>query len=511
MAVVRKKKRGFGLFGRQENHVDALVVNDYRVGTIRSRKPVYVDSDGIIAGDIFAPQVTVAGFVYGFVIGQMVTVEADGEVWGDIYSCAFQVEEGGKVNGWMSSIDEGVYQALINNDTSLHLFQHERNHLKPDALSKDLQAAVQESLSAFPPDRVNILRQLQHQAALASTARNELERTFDERLRELTELTAAEAERLNKELQKLEGEYQTLKKYIAQLNNQLEAKDQDVQERAQSLENAQRKIEQQADELEGLQAQYDLQTREVDHLKQHIDQLEDDLRQSSFARDEDAERMRNLEVASKTSLERASELEEALQRWQELAEVTERQSQELKTEMELLRQQTEESSQTLELERNKRYKLEQELMDNRGELQQLRSQLSDHEQNSAQAAELSARIGELEEGLARKTQELDFTKRAMVESTAALSQAKRQLDGLEAELIPAREKLAALEVARAQIETLKSDLTHANQYVNKLQRQHRDLEVGAQKQIVDLQAQLTQLRKSSQQVQEQLNWHKNAL
>src|SRR5687768_1638698 len=94
-----------------------LHVEDYHVGDLHRETPVRVS--GTVAGNILAPKVVVAGLLYGVVAALEVIIEEQGQVWGDVYAHSIRLEGGGKVHGWISTLDQEAYHALRAGDTHL--------------------------------------------------------------------------------------------------------------------------------------------------------------------------------------------------------------------------------------------------------------------------------------------------------------------------------------------------------------------------------------------------------
>ena len=84
----------------------------YSVENVHSNQAVVIKANSILVGDIYAPQVIVAGMVYGYVVAGEVIIEPGGQIWGDIYATSIGAMPGCKVHGWISSLDEGTVDLL---------------------------------------------------------------------------------------------------------------------------------------------------------------------------------------------------------------------------------------------------------------------------------------------------------------------------------------------------------------------------------------------------------------
>ena len=87
---------------------DSFEVAEYHIGDIRSDSSVVVAQGATLVGDLLAPEVVVAGIVYGYVACRRLTVGPSGQVWGDIYTNSLELAPSGKVNGWICTRDAGT-------------------------------------------------------------------------------------------------------------------------------------------------------------------------------------------------------------------------------------------------------------------------------------------------------------------------------------------------------------------------------------------------------------------
>ncbi|MBK8934681.1 MAG: polymer-forming cytoskeletal protein [Chloroflexi bacterium] len=78
----------------------------YLVTDIYETQPVAVATGSPVMGNIFAPQVLVAGLLAGTAVAQEVTVQGSGQLWGDIFAMRFHLEPGGQIRGWINTLTE---------------------------------------------------------------------------------------------------------------------------------------------------------------------------------------------------------------------------------------------------------------------------------------------------------------------------------------------------------------------------------------------------------------------
>ncbi len=150
------------------------------VENVRSNRPILIDKGSVIVGDIYAPQVVVEGMVYGYVVSTSVTVEKDGQIWGDICASAVDLRPGCKVHGWISSLDEGTVNLLRLNHLSVGDVPSSGKYAASAETTALLERLIpeMEAEEEISTRRVEIWRRLQSEAANAISARIELEATL---------------------------------------------------------------------------------------------------------------------------------------------------------------------------------------------------------------------------------------------------------------------------------------------------------------------------------------------
>ncbi len=167
------------LFGRQKD--SKHYHTGYSVEDVHSNQTVVIKENSVLVGDIYAPQVIVAGMVYGYVVASEVIIEPPGQIWGDICATSVAAMPGSKVHGWISSLDEGTVDLLRLGQLAI-----EEVPKTGELATSAHRAAELEKLAPQLGDdkklnreRIEIWRKLRSEAAAAVSARVELEQSFD--------------------------------------------------------------------------------------------------------------------------------------------------------------------------------------------------------------------------------------------------------------------------------------------------------------------------------------------
>ncbi|KPK14032.1 MAG: hypothetical protein AMJ56_00145 [Anaerolineae bacterium SG8_19] len=180
-----------------------LEVQGYKLGDIQTELTVNVTKEAAIAGNVLAPRVIVAGIIYGFVASREVVVESTGQIWGDVHSVALEIAPGGKLHGWMSTLDEGTVDLLRSGELSTVDLDETGQRTIPQEILDILPGDVVSLDGREAEPRLLIWRQLRAEAAMALLARSEIEATFERRLSELvnsTSINSASEKELESEL-----------------------------------------------------------------------------------------------------------------------------------------------------------------------------------------------------------------------------------------------------------------------------------------------------------------------
>lgn len=161
-------------------------LSGYRVENVRSNRPVIVSEQSVIVGDIYAPQVFVAGMVFGYIVSGEVTIDPKGQIWGDICASSVVVMPGSKVHGWISTMDEGTINLLRLDQLWIEEVPRTGEFATTTDASGILAKLVPDIVheDGLNAQRVEIWRSLQSEAAAAFAARTELEQVFSSHVEE---------------------------------------------------------------------------------------------------------------------------------------------------------------------------------------------------------------------------------------------------------------------------------------------------------------------------------------
>ncbi|MCA9982093.1 MAG: polymer-forming cytoskeletal protein, partial [Anaerolineales bacterium] len=251
MTVAKNRQRGLGLFGGRDRH-PSKTITEYHLEDIISDEAIYIAPGAIVAGDVYAPRVVVAGLIYGFVVSLVVEIETGAEIWGDVYARQIQIARSAQLNGWVSTLNEDEYRALRQSDTELGLWMANRSDSSLNTLPEELHQNVQDTIASMPPGRVNVLRRLQLEIGAALVARAELEQAFEERVQEVAGESLSEAGRLRTQIASLTAEQNTKAEQLNQLQTRLQNREKELTDEKQALIEAQALIDQQVSRIEEL-------------------------------------------------------------------------------------------------------------------------------------------------------------------------------------------------------------------------------------------------------------------
>jgi hypothetical protein len=169
------------IFGKKS---DWHELSGYTIGDVHNEKTVHVSEGASVAGDIFAPRVIVNGLVYGFLMCRELIVEPSGQVWGDVLTVSYQVMPKGKINGWISTLDEGTVDLLISGELVPADIVLETPELPDGQKIGDVTA-----VNLANEEDHYIYRQLRSELAAALLARREIELSFESRLGEALQVS----------------------------------------------------------------------------------------------------------------------------------------------------------------------------------------------------------------------------------------------------------------------------------------------------------------------------------
>ena len=425
----------------------------------------------MVAGNIVAPRVVVAGMLYGHVVTGEATVRSKGQVWGDIHACAVQVEAGGVVHGWLSKLTETQLAGLLAGELPVDDFLTLLPAVPAGALPAEIRSLVQvaESPPAGQTEQLALLRFLQMETASALTARAELERKFEQRLAEVAGDTLSQARALKQALDMTRDELDQVQLELAQNVAELQRRTSQVGQLQEEVGELRLALQEQHNTHQDLQVSFGQKVAELGRLLAANELLEEQVQDSVLRFDVYASRVENLESALQASLQRTAEQEEALLRWQELAEVTQQRVVELQAELHGLRAQATESERVIEMLRQQRLRAEEAWAEVNATLEEVLNRPESVAAGipagdvgeTARLAEALAEAARLAEALAEADQKL-----MILEQTVATAEESAQ--GLQEQLLwyKATEKSTSLTVVQ-----LQSDLAEREEALGEMQAQ----------------------------------------
>lgn len=325
----------------------------YFVGDIREEQPVAVAAGATVVGNIYAPQVMVVGLLSGSVVGREVTVQAEGQIWGDIYAVRLHVEPGGVVRGWINTLAEAEYGRLQNSREALGELSAQRLSDLPDSVKP-------EHYDLRDAESLNLLRQLQQETAVALAARNELEETFDQRLAEIAGDVSTQLTAVREELKTTKSELLLWQEQARTNADALQQRETQLERQSRELNLAQETLTRTNQDLEALRESYAQKETVYNELVLAKAGTDTHLHEALNQVDTLTGRVHNIEIALQASLTHSSDQEDALVRWQELAEATEAKVKELEKELASAQQQIEQSSDVIGMLRQQRKQMEEE-------------------------------------------------------------------------------------------------------------------------------------------------------
>ena len=479
-------------------------IDGYRVEDLNSEQPVWVTADSTMLGNIIAPEIRIDGMVHGAAVSQSITIVEGGQIWGNLYTASLQIEPGGAVYGWTSSIDEAQF-VTIQSLGSL-----------PDNWSASAvppAAAGGSDLAAQDPAYMDAFNRLRQEAASAKAARAELEHTFDKRLSEVAGETAARVVSLREELATTRSTLTAVQQRAADLESNLEASRQQVERQTEALATNRALLEQQTEELQKNQESYEAKSAAYDQLYTSYRALDANFIAAQQQIDRLENKIDSLESALQNNLQHSAEQESSLIHWQELAEDYQKQIADLDSKLQSSDYQAVEHSRVIDMLRAQRDQLEEEWQQAQEELLLLRERdtrlLSKEElkkeQSLAEAFEAAQHeIVELKTAVSKLSKyedqalwyeaDLETARVELQETRAALGKQATRLTHLQEELETTRATTAAKD---AEIDQLNQRLDKQIQHAHALeQRLNQEAEVKGvdrrttQKSIQKLQLQL---------------------
>ena len=427
------KKRFFnrvGSFLKREK--DWLEITGYHAEAIHSEQPVRLMVGATVASDVYAPKVATAGLIRGFVVSLELLVEAEGQIWGDVYTSLLMVEPGGKVQGWLSTIDEDDYDLLAQGEITPTTLT---NALNAPTLPTRPKLSADDLLPNDDQGQLAILRRIRMEAAEALVARAELEEAFEEKLAERAGEKIAEAEKLRQELLVVRGDLLAIERQQGSMSEKLQLRDQTVSSQTEQVTQLQVELEEKTAALNNLLQMHEEQGQLKTAIESEFNELNEALRSERERVEVLSARMENMEPALQASLQRAADQQEALVRWQELAELGENQVGGLNEELVNAQGKLEDTEGMLGMLRKQRDKLQDEHDTLKIELEGLRRQVGsdmpDTESAKVALEVTNQRIAELETAVAEQQKTLDRERVQLLEHQQVREQAEAELKRIQ--------------------------------------------------------------------------------
>ncbi len=491
MIAANNHKNGRNLFSffRRGKSIEVTEITGYRVGDLSEDKPVVIAAGATMLGHLFAPEITVAGLLCGSAVTRQLSVQASGQVWGDVFVGRVQVEAGGRIQGWVSSLDDTSYQRWREaGELPTAVANPESFALTDDLLEKSLPLRNAAQLTA--------LQHLQTQAAVSLAARNEMEQAFQQRVLEMAGETTTRVQSLLATIQETQYTLNNLQRETAATEKRLQTREKQVEQQTNELQVTHDLLEKQKEQLSQLGQLSEEQQQQIEQLTSKRNHLETSLRENSTQLEQTTERARSLEVALQTNLQHSAEQEQSLVRWQELAEVTEKRSIKLESDLKAAQMELQQSADMMSMLRDQRAAVEKEWEKTLAELENTRHKetrpLTIHE-----SVEMIDRISKLEADLFEMTQSAQ-------ESQDQLNWHRASLESSQLELDRTRHQLAE---HGKQVEQLQRDMNTRQALVDKWQSEAQKLRAKVNEQ----EQHLKKLRNSASEMRQQASNEINAL
>lgn len=477
-------------------------VTGYHVGDIHSAAtPVLITEGCTVVGNVIAPEVIVFGLLCGAVITKRATLKKQGQIWGDLFAVEFVIEEGGKIQGWISTVEPETATEWIN-----------EGHFPEEKTTDQLPAIPKELLRNLLADKnendVTAYHILQSEIATALAARAEIEHRFEERIDEVAGGAAEKIETLTQQLTDSEAKKQVAQDNANILNNRLDEKSAQLEHHQSELALTRKKIadlQQRNDLLESKYGKLSERHSVTEHDKRV---LENNLTEARQNIEQLNRRLKSAEEALKGSLQHSSELQESLERWQELAEANEKEAETFKNRVNQIQFQLAENEKMLELVREQKKQVEDEWL-------QVKSEHERVLENSGAATDESATERFIEEASQRMSL-LEHTLLDLLQQQEEevswyklnLQNQARQLENAEQKLTEERGQIEALVTETEQLYKLtseqQSEIERLTAVINHTSSEH-------QTQLNALKAELEKANNQVEATEADLQYHIDAI
>lgn len=465
MGLLNQTGSGLRFWQRQPR---AEEITGYRVGDVHSSIPVHITVESTLVGNVNAPRVIVSGLLTGHVVTQSLQITETGSVWGNVYTMACDINEGGRLQGWVTAVNEETYLRL------------HASGIVPNGKTEDITTNLPDEappavLASRDPNYLIALQQLQADAATALAARTELEQDFDRRLSEVAGDATARIAQLQNDLNTTAKTLTTTKDEASQLTQLVSQQEAQLTRQSNELNATRDQLQERKEELTNTRQALAERNQKYDELAAIKTNLDAKLEAANQTIDELNERNHSIETALQASFQHSSEQEDSLIRWQELAEATEKKAAELERELANGRMQSEEATNTIEMLRAQRRQTEIELEKALDELNELRHQPT-KPISSGNIVELQMKLVDLEEKSQENYEQMLWYKASAEDTRHSLEQIRKELTQ-QSQLIGQYEsELAAKQelITRWKNEVAKLRQIATNQH-KKLQQYHTGL------------------------------------
>lgn len=378
-------------------------ISGYHVGNIHSPDiPVLIPEGSTVVGDVFAPKIIVAGLLCGTLVSSQTEIKETGQIWGDLFTVSVTIKPGGKIQGWVNTVDEETAVSLQSDG----IVPEDQTDSEAEKFINETVGS--EHLSNRTSQEISTYHLLQTEIANALAARAEIEHTFDERIKEVAGGSSEKIQSLSEQLDSYQSDNINLTTDLAQTKETLTQKEAQLERHEVELELTREQISQLQQKNEEIKQEYAKLSEKRTELETANNSLNKDLTAAMLNIDKLTNRIQSVEEAMKGSLQHSSELQESLERWQELAEVTEAKAKTLEEQIATLTFQQEESEKQMEILREQKKQAESEWHKAQSDLDALRSE-SGFVANEAATElfidEASIRMAQLEETLLEMAQE----------------------------------------------------------------------------------------------------------
>ncbi len=391
------RKPGFLARFRRERE-ESLNITGYLVDGLTTDKTVVVKAGATILGHIVAPKVIVEGTVSGSAYGRDIEIVSGGHIWGDVFAIMLRIHPGGKVQGWVSSIDEDDLARFLSSGS---LIDEARLSSQAESLNEKLDA----SFLTRSESEMESLHLLQGELATALAARYEMEQDFEKRLAEMAGEAYSKINSLTEQLTAVRGELSGQKRHLDETQELLRQQKTQIERQTNELSVARDLMTDQNQELSELRDLYNDLRHKHNTLLTDKAELDENFQATTKVKDKLAERVESLETAHRNNLQYQADQEDSLLRWQELAEITEKKAAELNTQLQQSQFQLQESANTIHILREQRQGMEAELEKAMAELRDLQGSKTRPFIDAEAMMEATNRIAQLEADLADAEQE----------------------------------------------------------------------------------------------------------